>query len=205
MSDLTVNEIGGIGATINQVSLSAGHTLNVKGTLDLSKNSGALQLPTGNTAQRPSSPNSGYMRWNTDNNAEGSEIGVEYFDGYQWYPYGEFTERAGQTSGEAVAYSALFDGNSDFLTVVGPTNGWLSSSNILWTIEFWMKDDSTTDNNAGLLRFYESSTNSTKVYIKRANNDLVWSYNDGAGIHLQASGAWSTLGCLLYTSDAADE
>ena len=86
MSDLTVNEIGGIGATINQVSLSAGHTLNVKGTLDLSKNSGALQLPTGNTAQRPSSPNSGYMRWNTDNNAEGSEIGVEYFDGYQWYP-----------------------------------------------------------------------------------------------------------------------
>ena len=38
MSDLTVNEIGGIGATINQVSLSAGHTLNVKGTLDSSKN-----------------------------------------------------------------------------------------------------------------------------------------------------------------------
>ena len=194
MSDLTVNEIGGIGATINQVSLSAGHTLNIKGTLDLSKNSGALQLPTGNTAQRPSSPNAGYIRWNTDNNAEGSEIGVEYFDGYQWYPYGEFTERAGQTSGEAVAYSALFDGNSDSLLIVGPTNGWLSSSNILWTIEFWMKDDSTTDNNASILRFTENSTNITKVDIKRENNDLVWSYNSGAGIHLRASGAWSTLG-----------
>ena len=65
MSDndgLTVKDLAGIGSTIGQVSLSAGHVLEVNGTLDLTRNSGALQLPVGTTAQRPTTKEPGYLR-----------------------------------------------------------------------------------------------------------------------------------------------
>ena len=39
---------------------------------------GYLQLPSGTTAQRPSSPSAGYMRWNT------TESYVEVYNGTDW-------------------------------------------------------------------------------------------------------------------------
>ena len=194
MSKIVIQNLEGIAATIGQVNLSAGHVLDNKGTIDLSRNSGAFQLPVGNTAQRPSNPEAGYVRYNTDNNAEGSEIGVEYWDGWTWYAYGEFTERQGASSEDAVSYSAYFDGQWNYLTAYSAALGWVHSSDSVWTVEFWMKDDGTTDQNCGLLEFWESSTNVMMSHIKRQNNDLVWSYQSGAGLHLQASGAWTTLG-----------
>ena len=42
---------------------------------------GYLGLPNGTTAQRPSSPSAGYMRWNT------TESHVELYDGSNWVPW----------------------------------------------------------------------------------------------------------------------
>ena len=46
--------------------------------LAFNDNTGAVQLPSGTTAQRPSSPSNGEMRYNTTDNK------VEYYDGANW-------------------------------------------------------------------------------------------------------------------------
>ena len=79
MSELRVSKLKGIGASLNQVSVPPGNDLRIgtEGTIDM-RNTGALQLPTGNTGARPSSPAAGYMRFNTDNNR------VEFYSGSTW-------------------------------------------------------------------------------------------------------------------------
>ena len=64
MSKLTVGSIGGIPASLNQASIPAGHTLQINGNV-YHDGTGAMRLPTGTTGQRPSSPTTGYIRWNT--------------------------------------------------------------------------------------------------------------------------------------------
>ena len=187
---LTVQNLSGIATTLGQVSVSAGHTLEVEGIVDLSKNSGAFQLPVGNTGQRPNSPQAGYLRWNTDNNAEGNEIGVEYYDGYQWYPYGEFTERSGATSSAASSYSGAFDGSGDYLEVPGPTNGWNFESSEDWTIELFVQNIDSSDNQATLLEFYQNSGSVQKYTLRRNNNDLHW-YEGGVS-QLYAPNGWGS-------------
>ena len=39
---------------------------------------GAFQLPSGTTAQRPASPQAGYMRWNT------TTTEAEFYNGTEW-------------------------------------------------------------------------------------------------------------------------
>ncbi len=84
---VTTHKISGIGATLGQVSVSAGHTFEVDGVVDLSHcTSQAFQLPTGTTSQRPQNPLTGYLRWNTDTDSEtGSTIGLEYYNGTEWW------------------------------------------------------------------------------------------------------------------------
>ena len=79
MSELRVSKLKGIGASLNQVSVPPGNDLRIgtEGTIDM-RNTGALQLPTGNTGASPSSPAAGYMRFNTDNNR------VEFYSGSTW-------------------------------------------------------------------------------------------------------------------------
>ena len=48
----------------------------------LINDTGYLGLPSGTTAQRPSSPASGYMRWNT------TESYAEVYNGTDWAPIG---------------------------------------------------------------------------------------------------------------------
>ena len=45
---------------------------------DLGSLNTALKLPSGTTAERPTSPSTGEWRYNTDNNL------IEYYDGAQW-------------------------------------------------------------------------------------------------------------------------
>tara|TARA_Y100000004_G_scaffold52565_1_gene58307 strand:- start:4126 stop:4575 length:450 start_codon:yes stop_codon:yes gene_type:complete len=52
--------------------------VNETGTVNLSLSTGAFGLPSGTTAERPPSPQAGYERWNTDNNAK------EIYDGTEW-------------------------------------------------------------------------------------------------------------------------
>ena len=80
MSELRVSKLKGIGASLNQVSVPPGNDLRIgtEGTIDM-RNTGALQLPTGNTGARPSSPAAGYMRFNTDNSYfEGVNSGTTF-------------------------------------------------------------------------------------------------------------------------------
>ena len=188
---LTVQNLSGIGTTLGQVSISAGHTLQIDGVVDLSKNSGAFQLPVGNTSQRPSNPKAGYLRWNNDNNAEGNEIGVEYYDGYQWYPYGEFTERAGTTSSAAVSYSAAFDGSGDYLEVPGPSSGWNFASSENWTIELFVKDTGSSFNDTTLFEFYQHSGSVSKYTLRRSGSSYI--FQEGTTTYLTHSGGWNAI------------
>ena len=65
MSTLTVAHLAGTAATISQTNIPAGQTLNVQGNI-YHDGTGALRLPTGTTAERPGSPQSCYIRCNTD-------------------------------------------------------------------------------------------------------------------------------------------
>tara|TARA_B100000085_G_scaffold230624_1_gene217204 strand:+ start:525 stop:974 length:450 start_codon:yes stop_codon:yes gene_type:complete len=52
--------------------------VNETGNVNLSFNTGALGLPSGTTTERPSNPQAGFERWNTDNNAK------EIYTGSEW-------------------------------------------------------------------------------------------------------------------------
>ena len=80
MSKLTVGSIGGIPASLNQASIPAGHTLQINGNV-YHDGTGAMRLPTGTTGQRPSSPTTGFIRWNTSLGA------VEVYNGSTWIQY----------------------------------------------------------------------------------------------------------------------
>lgn len=81
MSTFSTHYLKGIGATLNQVTIPAGHTFRVNGSLNNSLNTGAFQLPSGGTSSRPNSPQTGYFRYNTDNNI------IEIYDGSAWVDY----------------------------------------------------------------------------------------------------------------------
>lgn len=55
---------------------------------------GGFDIPSGTTAQRPSSPDSGYMRFNTTINA------IEVYDGTSW--------RTNASTGKSIAMTMVF-------------------------------------------------------------------------------------------------
>ena len=80
MSKLTVASIGGIPASLNQTTIPAGHKLQINGNV-YHDGTGALRLPSGSTGASPSSPVTGYIRWNTSLGA------VEIWNGSTWIQY----------------------------------------------------------------------------------------------------------------------
>lgn len=65
MSNCIITTLQGISNTLNNVNVGATHTFSCYGDI-LHEGVSALQLPTGTTAQRPGSPDTGYIRYNTD-------------------------------------------------------------------------------------------------------------------------------------------
>ncbi len=55
--------------------------ISSSGLLGFNDTTGAVQLPSGTTAERPGSPNNGQMRFNTDTSK------VEYYDGASWVDF----------------------------------------------------------------------------------------------------------------------
>lgn len=55
--------------------------ISSSGVLGFNDTTGAVQLPSGTTAQRPASPSNGQIRYNTTDNK------VEYYDGVAWQQY----------------------------------------------------------------------------------------------------------------------
>lgn len=78
MSKLSISRLAGITQTLGQVTVPAGHILDVEGSLLNSDHTGAFQLPRGTTAQRPSTALAGYTRFNTTDNK------IEIYTGTQW-------------------------------------------------------------------------------------------------------------------------
>ena len=77
MSTLTIRGLKGITASLDQVTIPAGHDFRIDGALDINA-TGALQLPTGDTVSRPVNPSVGYMRFNTDSSL------MEIYNGTAW-------------------------------------------------------------------------------------------------------------------------
>ena len=79
MSNIVVNEIHGQDYYNYIIKGDAGMNLLVAGTQSVHPSGQAgFALPKGTTAQRPSSPSAGMIRYNTDN------LAVEYYTGSQW-------------------------------------------------------------------------------------------------------------------------
>ena len=78
MSRVTIGKLGGISTTLGQVTIPSGHTLNVQGDIFHHNNTGAIKLPAGTDAQRPGSPATGVIRFNTESNL------AEVYTGSSW-------------------------------------------------------------------------------------------------------------------------
>lgn len=94
---------------------------------------GYLQLPSGTTAQRPSSPSAGYMRWNT------TESYVEVYDGANWIHWG-VTGNNYITDGLVLYVDA-----KDTTSYPGSGNTWydLSGNNLNFTMVGTVSHDSS--------------------------------------------------------------
>ena len=107
MSKLSISGLAGINQTLGQVTVPAGHILDIEGSLLNSDHAGAFQLPRGTTAQRPSSPVAGYTRFNTTDNK------IEIYTGAEWKQYDPGSgqgiatvNQIGKSSGDAASSAA---------------------------------------------------------------------------------------------------
>lgn len=110
-----------ITGTTNQIAVSNGDGVSGNPTLSIVSNpimpgTGGMQLPEGDTSQRPATPGSAnYLRYNTDDNI------IEWWNGSTWVQPGtsgvvSFTTVAADSGTNAVA-----DSSSDTLTIAGGT------------------------------------------------------------------------------------
>lgn len=108
MSKLSISGLAGITQTLGQVTVPAGHILDIEGSLLNSDHTGAFQLPRGTTAQRPSTALAGYTRFNTSDNK------IEIYTGTQWKQFdaggglggGATVNQIGKTEANAASSAA---------------------------------------------------------------------------------------------------
>ena len=182
MSTFSTHYLKGIGATLNQVTIPAVHTFRVNGSLNNSLNTGAFQLPSGGTSSRPNSPQTGYFRYNTDNNI------IEIYDGSAWVDY-NFAGAVGGGGGgstptipdEYLAY--VFNAQGDARSPNFKTLGTLSvadpsvtaanlsevQANASWTVARF-----TSVNNPGVQYRFQRGTNIDVVVESLLSNYSNW-------------------------------
>ena len=81
MSNIKVDSIKGHDP-IFTIDMDPTANLNVNGTMSVSGPNSQLAIPKGTTAQRPSSPTAGMIRFNTSIN------GMEVYNGTSWSEFG---------------------------------------------------------------------------------------------------------------------
>ena len=128
---------------------------------------GYFDLPSGTTAQRPSSANTGNFRYNSDSG------GPEYYNGTTWMGLGALD---GSTENRA-APSALYLKNTAGLTTSGVY--WIKTANMTQAVQVYC--DLSYDNGGYMLLAYGyvASTNdsSSNKAIPNLNHDgTAWSY-----------------------------
>jgi len=87
--------------------------ISSSGVLGFNDTTGAVQLPSGTTAQRPGSPSNGEMRYNTTDNK------VEYYDGASWIQLTDSNADAYNVDFLVVAGGGAGGGDRDFRTGTG--------------------------------------------------------------------------------------
>lgn len=188
MSRVTTAILKGISATLEQVTIPGGHTFRVNGILDLTGNTGAFQLPTGTTAQRPGSPSTGFFRFNTDTNK------IELYRNGAWGSYEETSNAGGgggttsQIADEILVY--VFDENGDARSPTYKTLGTVKVSDNSVSATAWTDVQANTDWNAVVFtsdskphvrwRFDRNDANMDTVLSSLMNNYGDWSSANNA-------------------------
>ncbi len=182
----------------------------------------ALQLPSGTTAQRPSSATSGEWRYNTDNNQ------IEFYDGSAWYAIA--AEASGGGGGFSVVNQSyaqwvlldaerpgvFFSNYADFTDIANYTN--LSYSGDIFSSGFTGKTSAyngtcwvvlaSNGSDTEVFRSFTGVDWKRTIYISGANIsascDLKWNGNAWAfgsntttglyyNANADASGSWTTI------------
>ena len=118
MSNIKVDSIKGHDPTFT-IDMATDANLNVNGTMSVTGFESQLAIPKGTTAQRPSSPTAGMIRFNTSVNA------MELYNGATWSEFGSSTGSGSSgpyTTIDATSVECFWDGASDQVS----GNVWLS-------------------------------------------------------------------------------
>jgi len=138
LGNVTVGNITLSGSTIQSdtgltlSSASAGNIVlqpNSTGVVDINSSTG-LTIPSGNTAQRPASPGTGTIRWNTS-------LGiVEVWDGLAWEGVGEdLAVISDQTiTGDGSTQQFTLDQNTTANAIIVSTNGVVQKPGTAYTV-----------------------------------------------------------------------
>ena len=95
MSNIRVDSIKGHDPTF-EIDMDTTANLNVNGTMSVAGPDSQLAIPKGTTAQRPSSPTAGMIRFNTSIN------GMELYNGTEWSEFGVSTGGGGEDDNSIV-------------------------------------------------------------------------------------------------------
>lgn len=183
---------------------------------------GYFDLPTGTTAQRPGSPNTGYVRYNSDNS------GIEFYDGSNWKqlevidtdPYwssvvlsmngGTLTDYKARHTFSAVNVSTstspgkpfsnaretswyyINNGTNNYIDVLSNINDFDPQLYTNFTIEFWLNHTGQTSSYG---HFYNIGGQDSQGVIKFAANGsygLYWYSSNGEMINFGGSNTFPT-------------
>jgi len=145
--------------------------INTPELFDLGATNSSLQLPSGNTASRPTNPSTGEWRYNTDDNK------VEYWDGADWfqieYEIPPFTPTENfqtvtytgngstQTVDSKFDMAANFNGSSSYID----TNYTLPSDSTM-SFSFWINVASIGSNDEYILSDLSSSGTDRRLDLR---------------------------------------
>lgn len=127
MVNITLRSVKGSPLTNAEVD-SNFNSLNVY-KVGLTDSAGSIIVPAGSTAQRDASPESGYLRWNTDT------PGLEVYTGSSWAGVGELTTSISYDNGTGVL--TLLTSDSSYTTTINlqpfTTTNLVEGTNLYYT------------------------------------------------------------------------
>lgn len=176
ITQLNVDNIRIDGNTISSTDTNGNVTVTPNGTgvFDLGNSTEAMQMPSGTTAQRPSSPVAGYVRFNTTTST------LETWDGSQWITQsggsGDVTGPGSSTDNAVVRFDGtggtLLQNSGVLISDANAVSG-LASLNInsTTTVDGVIDDDTMATASATTLATSESIVAYQK-YILLSSNDF---------------------------------
>ena len=207
MSTLQVRNIQGLSNFSNEVTLPNGHTLRINGNLD---------VPTWNNSTRPSSPNTGFIGYNSEEEA------LEIYNGTEWQSAGSAKLDGSSPEKASTSGLQLVTDNP------GLSNGlyWIKSNSMPNALQMYV--DTTydgggydfyatkgsgpsvsyiTDNHAGVslgLGMWEGRSRNCWLAACNAVNSLdsgnFNSYWEGVGHVYKPNGGGNYTGCIMRSS-----